>query len=680
MKKLFALIVISFIGTLAYAQMTCTISMVTNPSCSAGCNGSATVSATGGVPPYNIIWQPGNISGPTISNMCAGSYTCTVTDNNATTCSSTVTLVAPPALTITTVPTSAFVCVGGAVNFSVMATGGTPPYTYSWSFPGGSPSVAATQNPSITYNSVGSYTAIVTVTDANGCVASSNIPVTVSPTSVGGSVSSSATVCSGSNGALVLSGHTGTVIRWEMSIDGGLTWTNISNTSTTQLFTNITVSTIYRAVVQSGSCPLTYSSWATITVSSNPTATINGQWPTCNNADGWATVTPGGNAPFTYSWVPTGGNNATATNLMAGTYSVVVTDASGCTVMPSITLQDSCDYVWPGDANDDAVADNVDILDIGIANGATGTTRANASLTWIGQPSTAWGQTLLSGTDYKWVDCNGDGAINPTDTQAVVLNFGMTHNNRLVSPSYTLAAPALAISFDQDSLAAGDVGTITLSFGDTADPANNIYGIGFRLNFDAVQMVTSSFGITGGTTWIGTPGGDLMRVVLRPSPANGSVDVAITRLDHQDVSGNGMIGKIYYTASMAMSGTGNGVLVPMNITNLVVVNALGQPQPANVINDSIVIADSAIITQVSHHAQQMFAVYPNPADENLQINITGNENQLVVIEDLSGRVVYSQVHPAGVSAIATSVLPSGTYLMRVGNGRNSHVEKITIAH
>lgn len=91
--------------------------------------------------------------------------------------------------------------------------------------------------------------------------------ITVSPASVGGTVSGGTTVCSGANaGSLTLAGNTGTVSRWEFSTDGGATWTNIANTTTTQAYTNLVATRYYRALVKSGSCSATYSTIDSIVV------------------------------------------------------------------------------------------------------------------------------------------------------------------------------------------------------------------------------------------------------------------------------------------------------------------------------------------------------------------------------------------------------------------------------
>lgn len=92
--------------------------------------------------------------------------------------------------------------------------------------------------------------------------------MTIDPATVGGTLSSSATVCTGINsGTLTLSGKVGSVIRWEQSIDGGVTWTNIANITTSYIYVNLVTTTRYRVLVQSGSCASTYSTVVIITVS-----------------------------------------------------------------------------------------------------------------------------------------------------------------------------------------------------------------------------------------------------------------------------------------------------------------------------------------------------------------------------------------------------------------------------
>ena len=107
------------------------------------------------------------------------------------------------------------------------------------------------------------------------CTATNSSPATITVTSgtVAGSVTADATVCSGSNaGTLTLAGHTGTILRWESSIDNFVTIVVIANTTTTQNYLNLTQTIKYRAVVQNGTCTAANSSPATITVTNGTVA------------------------------------------------------------------------------------------------------------------------------------------------------------------------------------------------------------------------------------------------------------------------------------------------------------------------------------------------------------------------------------------------------------------------
>ena len=125
------------------------------------------------------------------------------------------------------------VCNGTPVSLTATPVG-DPTFTYLWS-PSTGLSSTTVSNPTATPSSTQTYSVIAT--DGNGITsAAANTTITVNPTSVGGSVSGGAAVCSGTNsGTLTLSGQTGSVVRWEYSTDGGTTWSTIVNTTTTQI-------------------------------------------------------------------------------------------------------------------------------------------------------------------------------------------------------------------------------------------------------------------------------------------------------------------------------------------------------------------------------------------------------------------------------------------------------------
>ncbi|MFD0939945.1 PKD domain-containing protein [Pedobacter boryungensis] len=135
-----------------------------------------------------------------------------------------------------------------------------------------------------------------TITGSASCTPTSDdVLITVNPVSVGGTTSGDAPVCAGSNtGTITLSGQIGNVIRWESSTDNGVTWSPITNTTTTLTYNNLNATTQYRAVVQSGACAPANSSVSIITVNQGAVAASAGMDQVLCNEN---TTTLAGNNP-----------------------------------------------------------------------------------------------------------------------------------------------------------------------------------------------------------------------------------------------------------------------------------------------------------------------------------------------------------------------------------------------
>ena len=95
---------------------------------------------------------------------------------------------------------------------------------------------------------------------------SKTITVTSGTPPVGGSVSSNTHSSTTNSGTLTLSGHSGTIVKWQRSTNDGITWTDISNTTTSHSYTNVAVKTLFRTQLTSGTCGFAYSSSGTVTI------------------------------------------------------------------------------------------------------------------------------------------------------------------------------------------------------------------------------------------------------------------------------------------------------------------------------------------------------------------------------------------------------------------------------
>lgn len=291
------------------------ITLVTSKT-NAGCgvsNGKASVNASGGVAPYTYSWNTAPVqTTKNATGLAPGSYTVTVGDANGCTKTAVVVIGASASLNVTGVSTDVS-CFGGTNGtITLTVSGGLNPYTYLWS------------NGSTTKNKLalaaGTYT--VTVTSANGCVGTYSATIS-QPTALIATTTSTAVSCNGGNNG------TATV-----AASGGTPgYTYLWNTVPVQ-----TLATATGLSAGSRSCTITDSKGCVkivvVTIAQPAKITLaiaKVNVTTFGGNNGSATANAGGGVtPYSYLW-NNGQTTQTAIGLIAGTYSVTVTDANGCT-------------------------------------------------------------------------------------------------------------------------------------------------------------------------------------------------------------------------------------------------------------------------------------------------------------------------------------------------------------
>ncbi|MFA7273585.1 MAG: T9SS type B sorting domain-containing protein, partial [Crocinitomicaceae bacterium] len=205
---------------------------------------------------------------------------------------------------------------------TVYASAGTP--TYSYQLGAG----ALQTNSDFTGLAAGLYS--VTLSDINNCVASNFISLTNPPVLSITSVSSTDALCFGSSEGTISIVAAGGTPNYQYSYDGGINYVSAST------MTGLTAGSYHVYVRDTNLCQIDM----TNVIISQPTpvdfASIVISNATCFGFnDGSITVTPtGGTAPYSYTWSANAatGNSNTATGLVAGSYSVTITDDHLCTV------------------------------------------------------------------------------------------------------------------------------------------------------------------------------------------------------------------------------------------------------------------------------------------------------------------------------------------------------------
>lgn len=293
---------------------------VQNASCG-NATGSATITASGGTPPYTYIWSPIGGTALTATNLAVGNYVLSITDQNGCIDTVQVAIADTPPLQATVTNVVNVACFGGSTGQAmVTVNSGTMPFTYAWS-PAGSATATATGL------SAGSHQ--VTVTDANGCTATATATLS-QPMALRHTTTTMPTVCSAANGSAAVMETGGTApYTYAWSPSGG------NAASATGLAAGNYVVTVTDAQACTDTVQINIGNLGGVqaAISANvPVSCSGGQ-------DGSATVTAtGGTAPYTYLWSPLGGAGAQATGLAAGNYFVTVTDANQCVAATVVSI------------------------------------------------------------------------------------------------------------------------------------------------------------------------------------------------------------------------------------------------------------------------------------------------------------------------------------------------------
>lgn len=321
--------------------------------------------------------------------------------------------------------------------------------------------------------------------------------ITVSPTSVGGSISGGTTVCSGSNsGSLLLSGQTGSVVRWEFSTDGGLTFGNITNTSTSQSYTNLTQTTIYRALVKSGACSSTYSSTGTITVTPATVAgNVTSNATVCSGSNTGLLTLTGYTGTINY-WEFSIDGGATYTNIPNTTDTLSYFNLTTTTKYRANVVNGSCTSANSGVAT--ITVNPVSVGGVTSINDTVCSGSNSGTITLSGQTGTV--TNWLSSTDgVTWTNIantttsNAYSNILATTYYVAVVKSGVCSSDTSTIDTITVDVPSVGgtVSSSSNVCFGNNAGTLTLT-GNTGNVIRWEYSIDGGINWNPITNTTNT--------------------------------------------------------------------------------------------------------------------------------------------------------------------------------------------
>ncbi len=299
----------------------------TNVSCFGETDGSVDLTTFGGSTPYSYAWSNTAVS-QDLTNLSAGNYSVTITDNKGCTRTESTTINQPTQLS-TTMGSTPVLCNGDSNgSVSVAVGGGSAPYSYQWK----NSNFVLTTN-SATLNNVVSDVYEVTVTDANGCTITDTETINT-PTALISSITGTNVSCFGGNDGSV-----------DVTVSGGTpnytyTWQNSTGnlSNNTQDLSNLNASIYSVEINDNNGC--TAIETIEITQPMSPVS-ISG---TITNVDCYGTntgaidvVANGGTLPYAYNW-SNGATTEDISNLIASSYNLSITDGNACSYSASFTV------------------------------------------------------------------------------------------------------------------------------------------------------------------------------------------------------------------------------------------------------------------------------------------------------------------------------------------------------
>jgi hypothetical protein len=356
------------------------------------------------------------------------------------------------------------------------------------------------------------------------------------------------------------------------------------------------------------------------------------------------------------------------------------TDANGCFGSKQVDIFIDQDCVWPGDINGDEYVNNRDVLMLGLSYNTTNSDNEKEykSPVWLPYRSENWDESFADSRNYKHADANNDGIIDYEDLLIIdkFYHREITYTNKKNNTGYKLY-----FDFDIDSVKGKQVVEIDVSLGTTSEPAENVYGIAFTIDYNNF-IDTSSISFNTDDSWL-NEGSNTIKLVKnipnKGTTGGGKIDIAFSRTSKKPKSGSGKVGSVKFVVQDDIDWKKNQ-FIELLLEGIEIVNEKGESLDA--FGEAVTIQVSDLISSTSQLPSfDGLEAFPNPTSNGkLFINISNQYEEVnVSLINLAGQTVINPTtYTSGTHALNLESIEKGYYLVVFETSQGKHTTSIVV--
>ena len=335
------------------------------------------------------------------------------------------------------------------------------------------------------------------------------------------------------------------------------------------------------------------------------------------------------------------------------------------------------DCVFQGDHNDDGRVDVKDILDLGLNVGEGGLTRTqDFTQIWTGQFSDDWGYNQMnSDIDLKCGDSDGDSYIDEDDIIAIEQYYGNVSQFQGELLSAISEVPVIFVP-QQSSVDSGEVMVVDIIVGNSSFPAIDMHGLAFSFNINPGLIDSASVNFYQyGDNWLSynSPNRDFFNV-----PADGQIDLAVTRHSNGSADGFGIIGALEFIVEDEVTGfrrTGNIKESIVQLTDIISVNEHGEYSSHPDYEKIIQVGGDTPQTGEEELTLETVSIYPNPSSRFITIESESTIDKIELIDALGRNIRTYNLPSVSNRVLDIHDIHDGLYFLRISSADKAVTKK-----